>query len=887
MTVKNSLFTSGAAWLRSDFHLHTREDEKFSFEGEDSSYVKTYVDALEKAGIRIGVIANHNKFYTKEFDELFKEAKARDILLLPGVELSVAEGKGHVHLLVVFAPDWVASDFDYINPFLTRGFQTTPPQEKKDGEEGKENVFPLNVVDTIDRLRELKKDFFIVCAHVEDANGLFSEVGGGRMEALGKARSFREKILGFQKVRTEESSQGPCRKKVKEWLKDAYPAEVEGSNPRNCGDIGQENGYCYLKVGELSFDAVKFALSDFNHRVSSVPREYKYSYIESISFEGGSLSGKTVHFSPEMNALIGIRGSGKSSILEALRYALGIPLDDNTSDRNYRENLVDFTIGSGGKAVIRAVNAEGQRYEIRRILREPNSTVYLNGEQQRDVSIRENILRDPICLGQKDLCKNGENFEVALVEKLIGMKLNNVKSRISQQNKKIGVLLDALQKIESTEERLEEQVALKRDAEQRLEPYKSYGIEDKLRRRLNFESDAGTMQKGIELADGFTKEIRALLSEYGDDLRDLSGYESAVNKELFEKYFSAYGTVLASLNGMAEAASQVDVAGGELSAQLASLENHRHDLSEEFAETERKLAEEMKDVETSGVSADEFLNLYKKLLAAEQAIRALSKRSEGRNAVEEDLTKELDALNELHREEFGVFKDELDRLNDNSSPLRIESSHKKDKAAFFNFMKDIFRGGKIREANLKKLVWEYEDCVEIYKNLDTAQKFLGSSAQAFMDIWDDNLKELLTYQVPNKIMIKHRDRELMRYSLGQRASALLLFVLGQRKNDVVIIDQPEDDIDNQTIYEDVIKLILEMKTGTQFIFATHNPNIPVLGDAEQVHACSFADGAIDVYSGGIDDREQQKNIVDIMEGGTDAFARRTKIYTTWKPLQSR
>ena len=883
MTVKKSLFTSGATWLRSDFHLHTREDEKFSFEGEDGSYVKNYVDALEKADMRIGVIANHNKFYTKEFDELFREAKARDILLLPGVELSVADGKGHVHLLVVFAPDWVAPDFDYINPFLTRGFQTNQ-QEK---EEGKESVFPFNIVETIDRLKELKKDFFIVCAHVEDGSGLFAEVGGARMEALGKAGSFREKILGFQKVRTDEGTQGPCRKKVKEWLKAAYPAEVEGSNPRRCDDIGQENSYCYLKVGELSFDAVKFALSDFSHRVSNVPREYKYSYIESISFEGGSLSGKTIHFSPELNSLIGIRGSGKSSILEAVRYALGIHLDDNTSDRQYRENLVDFTIGSGGKVVIRAVNAEGQRYEIRRILRESHSTVYFEGVPQHGVSIRENVLRAPIYLGQKDLCKNGEDFEITLVEKLIGVKLNDVKSRIASQSEKIEELLDTLQKIESTEERLEEQMAIKRDAEQKLEPYKNYGVEDKLRRRLNFESDTGTMKKGIELVDGFTKEIRTLMSAYGDELRDLSGYESAINKELFEKYFAAYNTVLTSLNGMAETAAQADAVGGDLSAQLSNLEIHRHDLSDEFAETERKLAEEMKDSEALGVSADEFLNLYKKLLAAEQAIRALSKRSEGRNAVEEDLLKELDALNELHREEFGVFKDELDRLNDNSSPLRIESSHKKDKAAFFNFMKDIFRGGKIRESNLKKLVWEYEDCSDIYKNLDAVKKALGNSAQAFMEIWDDHLKELLTYQVPNKIMIKHRDRELMRYSLGQRASALLLFVLGQRKNDVIVIDQPEDDIDNQTIYEDVIKLILQMKTGTQFIFATHNPNIPVLGDAEQVHACSFVDGVIDVYSGGIDDREQQKNIVDIMEGGTDAFGRRTKIYTTWKPLQPR
>jgi len=89
-------------------------------------------------------------------------------------------------------------------------------------------------------------------------------------------------------------------------------------------------------------------------------------------------------------------------------------------------------------------------------------------------------------------------------------------------------------------------------------------------------------------------------------------------------------------------------------------------------------------------------------------------------------------------------------------------------------------------------------------------------------------------------------------------------------------------LDNQTIYEDVIKLIRIMKPSVQFIFATHNPNIPVLGDAEQVHACSISDGRIDVQSGGIDNKEQQKRIVKIMEGGKEAFERRKEIYQAWK-----
>jgi ABC-type cobalamin/Fe3+-siderophores transport system ATPase subunit len=165
----------------------------------------------------------------------------------------------------------------------------------------------------------------------------------------------------------------------------------------------------------------------------------------------------------------------------------------------------------------------------------------------------------------------------------------------------------------------------------------------------------------------------------------------------------------------------------------------------------------------------------------------------------------------------------------------------------------------------------------------------------FEQHFTDNLKELLSWQVPNKFTIKYRNKELQQHSLGQRASALILFVLSQKENDLVMIDQPEDDLDNQTIYEDVIKLVRELKPKTQFIFATHNANFPVLGDSEQIHACKYAEEfsdntgiqqEISIKSGSIDSPIIQQEIVNIMEGGEDAFNKRKEIYQIWKPQNS-
>jgi len=100
--------------------------------------------------------------------------------------------------------------------------------------------------------------------------------------------------------------------------------------------------------------------------------------------------------------------------------------------------------------------------------------------------------------------------------------------------------------------------------------------------------------------------------------------------------------------------------------------------------------------------------------------------------------------------------------------------------------------------------------------------------------------------------------------------------------DLVLIDQPEDDLDSQTVYEEVVKRIRDIKSGRQFIFATHNANFPVLGDSELVLAFSSSDDKIAVSSASIDVADCQTRIIRIMEGGPEAFARRKTIYEHWK-----
>lgn len=119
-------------------------------------------------------------------------------------------------------------------------------------------------------------------------------------------------------------------------------------------------------------------------------------------------------------------------------------------------------------------------------------------------------------------------------------------------------------------------------------------------------------------------------------------------------------------------------------------------------------------------------------------------------------------------------------------------------------------------------------------------------------------------------------------SPGERGIVLLVFYLALSKNDIpLIIDQPEDNLDNQSIFSRLVPCIREAKKKRQVIIVTHNPNIAIACDAEQIICCAInkADNTISYSSGSIEDGMIRKRVVDILEGTMPAFELRKLKYT--------
>ena len=523
-----SPFAHGSAWVRADFHLHTKADKEFQYDGDGNAFVGTYVDALRKAGIGLAVITNHNKFDADEFKALRKRARKEGIGLLPGVELSVNDGSNGVHTLIVFSDAWLAEGHDLVKQFLGTAF-AGKPKAQYEQENGRSND---NLIETLKKLEGYDRDFFVVFAHVEADSGLWAELDGGRLTDLSNEPLIKKYCLGFQKVRTHDKG-AKCRVKVKSWWQ-KYPAEVEGSDAKKLDEIGRGQK-CFLKVGDLGFDAVKFALTDFPFRVAAEPPKLAHSHVNAIRFEGGLLDGIRVPFSPEMNCLIGIQGSGKSSVLESLRFALDIDFGDEAADTDYKNELLEHVLKSGGKVIVEATDRTGTQYEISRILgHDPD--LYVDGVLRPGVAIRETVVSKPLYFGQKDLSAAGKGFGQDIVEKLVGASLKEVREKIESIEADLGSAVEELLSVQGDAELLATRQADLANVDYRLEQFEKHGLKEKLEKQVEFKTDNAFCVGVNEVAEEWRDGLEQAIDAAEEAMEDLEVPKSKANATFFTKY---------------------------------------------------------------------------------------------------------------------------------------------------------------------------------------------------------------------------------------------------------------------------------------------------------------------------------------------------------------
>lgn len=160
----------------------------------------------------------------------------------------------------------------------------------------------------------------------------------------------------------------------------------------------------------------------------------------------------------------------------------------------------------------------------------------------------------------------------------------------------------------------------------------------------------------------------------------------------------------------------------------------------------------------------------------------------------------------------------------------------------------------------------------------------GSWLSKFLTIESEKRQEFIDYLLcwfpEDGLQVEHSRKgngedfvSIGQASAGQRAAAMLAFLLAHG-NEPLVLDQPEDDLDNHLIYDLVVQQIRSNKLRRQLIIVTHNPNIVVNGDAELIHVLDFKRQCIIKQTGSLQNLAMRQEVRQVMEGGKEAFERR-------------
>jgi chromosome segregation protein len=875
----SSNFPEGSKYLKADFHLHTEVDKEFKTETSiDEEYTEKYVNELKKKEIKIGAITNHNKFDKDEFEVIQTAAMDNDIFLLPGVELSVNDGKHGLHTLVIFAPEDSEKDVNNtskIEKFLSLAFKGKSYFDT----EGSPLRCDLNLDNTIKELNGLKCHYFLILAHANNTCGFFKELDGGRIKDFLRSGYFRKYILACQNV-SGSSKSTFLNNWVKEVAKESgrnevnyKPGFISASDPKKIEDIGTK--YSFLKIGDYSFEAVKFALMNHELRVKDEVPQTDHPCIKRIRIDTGkAMSCVDVSLNCDMTNLIGIRGSGKSALIEAIRYALELEAKE---DAEYKEGLLGYAIGSGGKIILEVVT-KGQEYRIERIMGE-RGKIYRNDEYVPN--LYPSSMFPVVYYGQKDIQKQSMEREqqIELIDQFIKEELQGINEQILEKETKIKDIFKTLYNLREKVKKKGDYDAKKASLEDKIAIFEKMKIADKLQKDANFKKD----ELILERVTKFTKNSKENLSDFKEKIENgfsaIIPISSKENPNLFQELETR---ILNLKETWCEQIEEIENSGNISFEEFEKLKSKFFEAREKVQE---EIAKIKREIDVTEVSPDDYGKFIKELENVKVIISEIEKYNRTISQLEEQKKSLYSELQKLWYKQWSERIRKKEEINTSQTVVQIDIEYKGNKKTYSEFIINFFKGTGLRANKLEKITETYSDNIELSNSLENKDNFKNigftdSEWFKFKERFQEQEEVLSLFRVPDLIEIKYKGRSIQKLSLGQRASSLLLLLLTQ-ENSPVIMDQPEDDLDNQTIYEGLIKRIIEVKSKRQIVFATHNPNIPVLGDCEQVVIFKSDNEKIKTEHGSIDRKYIQENIVDIMEGGEEAFTKRKEIYNQW------
>ncbi len=617
-------------------------------------------------------------------------------------------------------------------------------------------------------------------------------------------------------------------------------------------------------------------------------------FLKSIEINGGFLPGVSIQFPRGLTCVIGPRGSGKSTLAEALRYGVG------GLSRGSNSALIQANLGTSLISITTAPQIGELGYTIRRAFKQPAGLVTSEGKSIESLDLDRGTFLPLDAYNSQEIegIANetlGEKRR-ALLDELREDSLREINLDLAEARRALEGNADGVSACRRLIRDLTEQIEEIGDARARLAalPPSPGGAGSNELVRLTQELQATESDiRDVDDISGRLEAMRTSAIRFSEEQKRRfakpSIREASTNKQIIS-------TVWDSVTGLsAFHASQVNQFNLKVEEILSIVGLNRAEL--ESIKASQSAAVSNLQQENSAVG-----QAIREKTMAEQAVEKLTNLETRRSAEQVRLSELLESRQKL-KGNFLLKREKISELREAVASelqrkigecVRLRVFRHADNLAYKEILLHGLRGARVRNHDeiLGSLMqMRPEQLAQIIQDndleeLEAVASFGKERSCRILESFRQTLNplELEVIQIDDRVSIElnvsnagaSHFKDASELSQGQKCTALLPLLLSRRDTPLVI-DQPEDNLDNYFIFETVVDSIQRLRESRQMIFITHNANIPVLGDADLVVVMN-SDGKKGYVqkAGSLD--ECRDEIIDLLEGGKKAFGERTRRY---------
>lgn len=855
--------------------------------GDSEAYTKAVIEKAIELGISVLAITDHSDVSTVP---LFQRlAAGTDLHVFPGFELVSSEG---VHVLCIY-PEGTPSD--QLVRFLGNfGITSTNPSAE---------LSKCTFTEILANVREQRG--IAIAAHASSEKGGLLRVlsGMARINAWKSPDLLAIQIPGPvtdlpPELRQIVENKDPNHRRVHAPGGDLAVAVINARDVKDPDDLADPSATCWIKMSEIGIEGFRQAFLDPDSRIrlhGDLPTE-QHCELVALAWQGGFLDGAAVHFNPNLNVLVGGRGTGKSTVIESVRAVLGLePVGDEA--RKAHDGIVRHVLRSGTKISLLARTSRPalREYRIERTI--PNPPIVRDESGNVSNLSPTEALPDIEVYGQheiSELTKSREKLTRLLArfvaqDESLPRRKSEVRRELERNRRS---LLDSRTEIRQIEERLAALPGL----EETLKTFREAGLEERLKERSLLVREERVLASIPERVAPFRDSLSRLKQAIPIDRAFVSS--KALEDLPARDMLSRTNEVISSIE------REVAKAITALEHALAAGDSGTAEIRAEWEQRRQKVQLEyeaiLRDLQRSRVDAEEFIRLRKQI----EELRPLRERMGLVQRAERELAERRRALlsewEDLKAEDFRGLASAAKKVSRMlGGRVQVSVTSAGDRSPLFKLLRDDI-GGRLTEATdaLSKvpdlsLTQFVEACRAGAATLAKTYSITPSAAERIAKAEPDVLMRLEELDLPPTTAIQlnvgavglpAQWQSLEELSTGQKATAVLLLLLLESEAPL-LVDQPEDDLDNRFITEGVVPKMRAEKQRRQFLLSTHNANIPVLGDAELIvglTASGEAEGGhaqiAPEHMGSIDSQPVRELVEEILEGGREAFETRRRKY---------